>query len=97
MAFNEFFIIDGFSFAGKGQSVFGKGSKKSPRKDGEDSGEENVEHEPDVHFEPVVPLPDLVETKTGRCTGIGSCKCHVETMAVGHNSYKAMVLIDYCV
>lgn len=47
-------------WASRGQPVFG--SKTTPKKGGE--GEEDGEDDGDVHdphFEPVVPLPDLVE------------------------------------
>ncbi|XP_050685892.1 E3 SUMO-protein ligase RanBP2-like isoform X2 [Eriocheir sinensis] len=46
-------------WATQGQPVFGK----SPKKDGDEDGEDDDSHDP--HFEPVVPLPDLVEVKTG--------------------------------
>ncbi|KAK8396428.1 hypothetical protein O3P69_005465 [Scylla paramamosain] len=51
-------------WASHGQPVFG--AKASPKKgsDGEEDLDESGEaHDP--HFEPVVPLPDLVEVKTG--------------------------------
>ncbi|ROT74978.1 hypothetical protein C7M84_006511 [Penaeus vannamei] len=47
-------------WAAKGQPVFGK----SPKKTGDDD-DDVVENDHDPHFEPVVPLPDLVEVKTG--------------------------------
>lgn len=37
---------------------------KSPQKD--DSDDRVEEYEPQVDFQPVVPMPDLVETKTGK-------------------------------
>ena len=43
--------------------VFKSSPIKSPGKDGE--GEEPEEYEPEVDFAPVVPLPDLVDVKTG--------------------------------
>lgn len=55
-----------------GQSLFsGAGSKLfqstvSRRKsEGEDDGADEVVSSEDIHFEPVVPLPDLVEVRTG--------------------------------
>ena len=51
-------------WASRGQPVFG--AKASPKKGGE--GEEEGEDETDAHdphFEPVVPLPDLVEVSMG--------------------------------
>ena len=63
---------EGFSWAGQGQGIF---TKSSPHKtDGNSGDEDNVESEPNVHFEPVVPLPDLVETKTGMQNEIGKIK-----------------------
>ncbi len=53
-------------FSGTGAQVFGQ-SAKSPGKgeeDGEADGGED-DYEPEVDFKPVVPLPDLVEVKTG--------------------------------
>merc|ERR1719483_1781389 len=47
-------------FAGSGSSVFG-----NQKKTGEDEGGADEEYEPDVHFQPVIPLPELVEVKTG--------------------------------
>ena len=46
------------------QPVFGSKSKKGG--DGEEDLDESGEvHDP--HFEPVVPLPDLVEVSVGEC------------------------------
>ena len=50
-------------FAGSGASLFGA---TSPRKDGEDDeAGEDGEGGHDPHFEPIVPLPELVEVRTG--------------------------------
>lgn len=46
-------------WAAKGQPVFGK----SPKKTGDDD-DDVVENDHDPHFEPVVPLPDLVEVSS---------------------------------
>lgn len=47
-------------FAGAGTPVFGSLNES---KDGED--DDNVVAAPDIHFEPIVPLPDLIDVKTG--------------------------------
>ena len=49
-----------FEWQGAGQSVF----IQSPSKEVEEGSAEDVEREPDVHFEPVVSLPE-VEVTTG--------------------------------
>ena len=48
-----------FHWAGAGQQLFGKGGGGEEGEDGE------VVPSDDIHFEPVIPLPDLVEVKTG--------------------------------
>ena len=48
-------------FAGAGSSVFGGQKKEADN----DEGGADEEYEPDVHFKPVIPLPELVEVKTG--------------------------------
>ena len=48
-------------FSGAGSSVFG-GQKKETEGD---EGGADEDYEPDVHFKPVIPLPELVEVKTG--------------------------------
>lgn len=75
------FIIDpNFAFEGAGTSVFGtkfqntnstlNTSKNNPNlskqdeNDNEEEGDEN-EQEHDPHFEPIVPLPDAIEVRTG--------------------------------
>ena len=57
---------EGFSFAGAGASVFGGGASNnasSPNKADANESAEDAEHDP--HFEPVVPLPELVQVTTG--------------------------------
>ncbi|KAK1127033.1 hypothetical protein K0M31_004646 [Melipona bicolor] len=65
-----------FSFAGAGSAVFGSKSKSVQRKkevtvekkdeneeEENDQTENDQEHDP--HFEPIVPLPDIIEVHTG--------------------------------
>ena len=57
---------EGFSFAGAGASVFGSGNKVAngnSKDDNDDSVVEENEHDP--HFEPIIPLPELIDVKTG--------------------------------
>lgn len=54
-----------FKFAGAGQKLFGVGSTSKETADDGDDGS-TVAPSEDIHFEPVIPLPDLVEVKTGR-------------------------------
>merc|ERR1719369_1266402 len=54
---------EGFKFAGSGSTLFGKPVKSEGNDDDEDENPEDESHDP--HFEPIVPLPELVETKTG--------------------------------
>ncbi|TGZ32049.1 E3 SUMO-protein ligase RanBP2 [Temnothorax longispinosus] len=77
----EAFKVDpNFSFAGAGSSVFGSKSASSlnsstnvnksyedsvqKENNEEDDGEDN-EQEHDPHFEPIIPLPDAIEVRTG--------------------------------
>ena len=66
-----------FHWAGAGQRLFGKGGASEEG----DSGE--VAPSDDIHFEPVIPLPDLVEVKTGEtvlsleCVRLHVCVCVV--------------------
>merc|ERR1711936_1350528 len=54
---------EGFMFAGAGASLFGK-QNKTGNEDGEDEEDADADgHDP--HFEPIVPLPELVEVRTG--------------------------------
>ena len=57
---------EGFSFAGAGASVFGGSANAttSPNK-AADANESTEDTEHDPHFEPVVPLPELVQVTTG--------------------------------
>ncbi|XP_078038552.1 E3 SUMO-protein ligase RanBP2 [Augochlora pura] len=66
-----------FSFAGAGATVFGsKSTNKSdkaketkdlrkPENEEEEGDENDNEQEHDPHFEPIVPLPDVIEVRTG--------------------------------
>ena len=46
--------------------MFGKGATPSgPGGEGEDGNDSGVAPSDDIHFEPIIPLPDLVEVKTG--------------------------------
>jgi Ran GTPase-activating protein 1 len=59
-----------FTFKGAGAVLFGGGSKVSPKKagndaEGDDAEGENDDNEHDPHFEPIIPLPELVEVTTG--------------------------------
>ncbi|KAK0048901.1 ranBP2-like and GRIP domain-containing protein 3 [Biomphalaria pfeifferi] len=60
-----------FHFAGAGQKLFGGGTSSSPSGSGakteesEEGDDTAVAPSDDIHFEPVIPLPDLVEVKTG--------------------------------
>lgn len=59
-------------FGGKSITATGKSAQKDTTSDKkvENEEEENGDqtendHEPDPHFEPVIPLPDVVEVRTG--------------------------------
>ncbi|KAH9514726.1 hypothetical protein Btru_023426 [Bulinus truncatus] len=56
-----------FKFAGAGQKLFGTGNTSNADKgnEGEEGDDSAVAPSDDIHFEPVIPLPDLVEVKTG--------------------------------
>merc|ERR1711971_654575 len=53
---------DGFKFSGAGSSLF---SSPGKQQDGEEEHGEEGEGGHDPYFEPIVPLPELVEVKTG--------------------------------
>uniref|UniRef100_A0A672FUQ4 E3 SUMO-protein ligase RanBP2 n=1 Tax=Salarias fasciatus TaxID=181472 RepID=A0A672FUQ4_SALFA len=64
---------DGFAFGGKdsnfswanaGASVFGSAVSSAPKNDGDGSDEDEAPNNVDIHFEPIVSLPE-VETKSG--------------------------------
>ena len=57
-----------FTWSGAGQTVFGKSAHSSKDGDGEEGGDDEageVEQCADIHFEPIVELPKLVDVKTG--------------------------------
>ena len=67
-----------FAFEGAGASVFGRkslpvrNSVTTPQKSQNDSKQEDEENEEegeendhDPHFEPIIPLPDAIEVRTG--------------------------------
>lgn len=55
-----------FHWHGAGQRLFGASPGKDDGAAGEDAADGEVAPSDDVHFEPVIPLPDLVQVKTGQ-------------------------------
>lgn len=53
---------EGFSFEGTGTSLFGQANKDQSAHEDADAAEEEA-HDP--HFEPIVPLPELINVTTG--------------------------------
>ena len=56
-----------FKWSGAGTALFGGGSPSKGAAGGEDDDDENVDPEagPDIHFEPIVQLPEVTDLKTG--------------------------------
>ncbi|CAN9497895.1 unnamed protein product [Ophioblennius macclurei] len=53
-----------FSWANAGASVFGSAVSSAPKNDGDGSDDDEAQDNADIHFEPIVSLPE-VETKSG--------------------------------
>ncbi len=62
-----FLISSWQEFPGTGTPIFTSNSKPNKEGDQDDNeeGDDGGEYEPNVAFEPVIPLPALVETSTG--------------------------------
>ncbi len=54
-----------FSWGGAGTSVFGTSAPKTGDDAADGYDDDTVEDGPDIHFEPVVQLPEAVDLKTG--------------------------------
>ncbi|KAK3594749.1 hypothetical protein CHS0354_014176 [Potamilus streckersoni] len=54
-----------FHFTGAGQKLFGGLMAEKGDEDENEEGDEEVAQAEDIHFEPLVPLPALIEVKTG--------------------------------
>ncbi|XP_031356003.1 E3 SUMO-protein ligase RanBP2-like isoform X2 [Photinus pyralis] len=54
-----------FSFLGSGQPVFGSAMKSQLKKDEGEESETEAGEEYDPHYEPIVPLPEVVAVSTG--------------------------------
>lgn len=53
-----------FSWANAGAKVFNCAAASAPKKDGDDQGSDEEEEDPnnvDIHFEPIVSLPEVVQ------------------------------------
>lgn len=60
---------------GAGQKLFDAGSPGGGGDAGGEEGEDgSVPPSDDIHFEPLIPLPELVQVKTGIQTLITNCK-----------------------
>uniref|UniRef100_A0A672FXB4 E3 SUMO-protein ligase RanBP2 n=1 Tax=Salarias fasciatus TaxID=181472 RepID=A0A672FXB4_SALFA len=57
-------VYSNFSWANAGASVFGSAVSSAPKNDGDGSDEDEAPNNVDIHFEPIVSLPE-VETKSG--------------------------------
>ncbi|KAL5112046.1 E3 SUMO-protein ligase RanBP2 [Taenia crassiceps] len=62
------------TWAGAGSTLF------SAKGDGKEDNDDDNESDPDPHFEPIIPLPNLVETRTGEeeevCLFLRRCKLY---------------------
>merc|ERR1719242_1204966 len=57
---------EGFSFAGANKPLFGNSNKPANESTNDDNDGDHVEeNDHDPHFEPIIPLPELVDVKTG--------------------------------
>lgn len=53
-----------FCWADAGAMLFGSAAASAPKKDGDDQGSDEEEEDPnnvDIHFEPIVSLPEVVQ------------------------------------
>ena len=61
----HFYQIDAFKWSGASQSVFGSSPTKGQGHYEEGGDDDQVPENPDIHFEPIISLPELVDHKTG--------------------------------